>query len=72
MSQEKGTAQLDRQCFLIISKELEHGGELAHRDVTNEQIQFDQQNQAFQEAHLTMSKARLDLAVVSSLTLEQL
>ena len=58
------------QHFLKISQELERGGEVARSDVIKAQLQFQQQNQAFQEAALAMSKARLDLAVVLSPTLD--
>jgi outer membrane protein TolC len=43
---------------------------VARSDVIKAQIQFDQQMQAFREANLAMSKARLDLAVVLSPTLD--
>jgi len=58
------------QHFLKISQDLERGGEVARSDVIKAQLQFQQQNQAFQEAALAMSKARLDLAVVLSPNLD--
>ena len=70
---EYATAQqvLDQaQHFLKISQDLQRGGEVARSDVIKAQIQYDQQNQAFQEAALAMSKARLDLAVLLSPSLD--
>jgi outer membrane protein TolC len=70
---EYATAQqvLDQsQRFLKISQELEQGGEVARSDVIKAQLQFSQQNQAFQEAALAMSKARLDVAVLLSPSLD--
>lgn len=58
------------QHFLKISQDLERGGEVARSDVIKAQLQFQQQNQAFQEAALAMSKARLDLAVLLSPNLD--
>jgi outer membrane protein TolC len=58
------------QRFFNISKELERGGEVARSDVIKAQLQYDQQKQAFQEAALAMNKARLDMAVVLSPTLD--
>ncbi|HJT00979.1 MAG TPA: TolC family protein [Terriglobales bacterium] len=58
------------QHFLKISQDLERGGEVARSDVIKAQLQFQQQNQAFQEAALAMSKTRLDLAVVLSPNLD--
>ena len=56
--------------FLKVSQELERGGEVAHSDVIKAQLQLEQQQQAFQEAALAMSKARLDLAVLLSPSLD--
>lgn len=70
---EYATAQqvlAEAQHFLDISRKLQLGGEVAQSDVIKAQIQFDQQNQAFQDARLAMSKARLDLAVLLSPTLD--
>lgn len=50
--------------FLDITQKLEGGGEVSHSDVIKAHLQLDQQKQAFQEAVLTMSNARLDLAVL--------
>ncbi len=49
---------------LKASQELEQGGEVAHSDVITFQIQYNQQQQAFQEATLAMANARLALAVM--------
>jgi len=49
---------------LKVSQELEKGGEAAHSDVITFQIQYNQQQQAFQEAQLAMENARLNLAVL--------
>jgi len=52
------------QQFLIISRKLENGGEVAHSDVIKAQLQFNQQSRDLQEAQLAMDRARLDLAVL--------
>jgi outer membrane protein TolC len=49
---------------LETSRQLEKGGEVAHSDVITFQIQYNQQQQAFQEATLAMANARLALAVM--------
>jgi outer membrane protein TolC len=49
---------------LDASQQLEKGGEVAHSDVITFQIQYNQQQQAFQEATLAMQNARLALAVM--------
>ncbi|HZT68670.1 MAG TPA: TolC family protein [Terriglobia bacterium] len=49
---------------LKTSQELEQGGQVAHSDVITFQIQYNQQQQAFQEAKLQMDNARLALAVM--------
>jgi outer membrane protein TolC len=61
------TAQQSRdqaQHFLKISQEMEQQGQVAHSDVVRFQIQFNQQEQAFEEAQLAMRNARLSLAVL--------
>lgn len=50
--------------FLQISQELEQGGEVAHADVIRFQLQFNQQQQALENAEVAMSTARLNLAVL--------
>lgn len=52
------------QQFLNATRERESGGEAAHSDVIKAELQFGQQQQAFQEAKLAMANARLDLAVL--------
>ena len=49
---------------LKTSQELEQGGEIAHSDVISFQIQYNQAQQAFQEATMAMANARLALAVM--------
>lgn len=50
--------------FFDITKETERMGQVAHSDVIKAEIQYDQQQQAFEEARLALQTARLDLAVV--------
>src|SRR5262245_2438900 len=50
--------------FLQISQQEEQAGQVAHSDVVRAQIQFEQQDQALQEATLAMENARLGLAVI--------
>jgi outer membrane protein TolC len=50
--------------LLIVSQNLEHGGEVAHSDVIKFELQYDAQERAFREAKLAMAGARLDLAVL--------
>jgi outer membrane protein TolC len=52
------------QQFLILSRKLENGGEVAHSDVIKAQLQFNQQSRDLQEAKIAMDRARLDLAVL--------
>ena len=59
---QRSATEADR--FLSISQQLEKGGEVAHADVIKAEIQFQQQQQALQEAQLAIAKARLDLAVL--------
>lgn len=49
---------------LSISQQLEQGREVAHSDVIRFQLQENSQQQALQEAKLTMETARLDLSVL--------
>jgi len=49
---------------LKISQELERGQQVAHIDVITFQVEYNQEQQAFQEAELTMENARLALAVM--------
>jgi outer membrane protein len=50
--------------FLQVSQQEEQAGQVAHSDVVRAQIQFEQQDQALQDAMLTMENARLSLAVI--------
>jgi outer membrane protein len=59
---QQGMEQARRS--LEASQQLEKGGEVAHSDVITFQIQYNQQQQAFQEATLAMGNARLALAVM--------
>jgi outer membrane protein len=58
---QQGMEQARRS--LEASQQLEKGGEVAHSDVITFQIQYNQQQQAFQEATLAMGNARLALAI---------
>jgi outer membrane protein TolC len=67
-SQRKyATAQLaldqTRHSFDVTQK-LERGGEVAHSDTVKAELQLTAQDQAYREAKLAMSTARLDLAVL--------
>jgi len=59
------------QNVLKISEDMEKQGQVAHSDVIKFQIQFNQQEQAFQEANLAMGNARLNLAVLLFPTFNQ-
>jgi len=50
--------------YLDITQSLERGGEVPRSDVVRADFQYSQQEQAFEEAKLTMDNARLDLAVL--------
>jgi len=50
--------------FLMISQDLERGGEVAHSDVVKLQLQQLTQEQALREATLALETTRLDLAVL--------
>ena len=52
------------QDFLVLSRKLENGGEVAHADVIKAQIQAQDRQRDLREARLAMDKARLDLAVL--------
>lgn len=52
------------QRFLIMSQQLEQGGEVAHSDVIKAQIQANDQQRALEEARLAAQNARLNLAVL--------
>lgn len=57
--------------FFDITQDQERVGQAAHSDVVQAQIQYQQQQQAFEEARLEMSGARLDLAVILFPTLNE-
>lgn len=50
--------------FLQIAKALEQGGEVAHTDVIRFELQYNQQQQALENAEEAMTTARLNLAVL--------
>jgi outer membrane protein TolC len=52
------------QHFYQITQDAERVGQAAHSDVVQAEIQYRQEQQAFNEARLAMESARLDLAVV--------
>ena len=54
----------EAQHFLNITKDQEQHGLVAHADVLKAQVQFEQQQQAFDQANLAMEDARLNLAVL--------
>jgi outer membrane protein len=57
--------------FLDITQAIERAGQAPHSDVIKSQIQYGQQEQAFEEANLAMENARLDLAVLLFPTLKE-
>ncbi len=59
------------QRFLEISEALERGGEVAHTDVIRFELQYNQQEQALENAQVAMSNARLNLAVLMFPTLNE-
>jgi outer membrane protein TolC len=62
-----GTSQqtLDQsEHFFDIAQETERLGQAAHSDVIKAEIQYSQQQQAFEETRLALENARLDLAVL--------
>jgi outer membrane protein TolC len=56
---------------LDITQQTENQGQASHSDVIKSQIQYGQQQQAFEEANLAMENARLDLAVLLFPTLNE-
>jgi outer membrane protein TolC len=75
VSQRKyGTAQHSlgqAQHFFEVAQSSEHLGQTAHSDVIKAEIQYRQQQQAFDESRLAMENARLDLAVLLFPTLNE-
>ncbi len=61
----------EAQRFLNITKDQEQHGLVAHADVLKAQVQFEQQQQAFDQANLAMEDARLNLAVLLFPTLNE-
>ncbi|HTR25332.1 MAG TPA: TolC family protein [Terriglobales bacterium] len=59
---QRAVAEADH--FLDISQKLEKGGEVANSDVIKARIQAQTQQRGLQDATLSMSKSRLDLAVL--------
>jgi outer membrane protein TolC len=57
--------------FFDITQDAERVGQAAHSDVVKAEIQYRQQEQAFEEAKLAMEGARLDLAVLLFPTLDE-
>jgi outer membrane protein len=57
--------------FYDITQDAENVGQTSHSDVLQAEIQYRQQNQAFQEAKLAMESARMDLAVLIFPTLNE-
>lgn len=57
--------------FYDITQDAERVGQAAHSDVLQAEIQYRQQDQAFQEAKLAMESARTDLAVLIFPTLNE-
>lgn len=50
--------------FYEITQDAERVGQVAHSDVIQAEVQYSQQQQAFDDAQLAMNNARLDLAVL--------
>ncbi|HEX5426382.1 MAG TPA: TolC family protein [Candidatus Acidoferrales bacterium] len=50
--------------FYQITQDAERVGQVAHSDVVQAELQYSQQQQAFDDAQLAMNNARLDLAVL--------
>lgn len=57
--------------FYDITQDSERVGQAAHSDVVQAEIQYRQQEQAFEEAKLEMESSRLDLAVILFPTLNE-
>lgn len=52
--------------FYDVTQDAERVGQVSHSDVIQAEVQYQQQEQAFNDAQLAMNNARLDLAVVIS------
>jgi outer membrane protein TolC len=57
--------------FFDLAQQQERSGQVSHSDVIKSEIQYQQQQQAFDESRLAMDGARLDLAVVLFPTLNE-
>ena len=57
--------------FYDITQDAERVGQVAHSDVLQAEIQYRQQDQAFQDSTLAMESARMDLAVLLFPTLNE-
>ena len=57
--------------FYDLAQQQERAGQVSHADVIKSEIQYRQQQQAFDEARLAMDSGRLDLAVVLFPTLNE-
>jgi outer membrane protein TolC len=57
--------------FFDLAQQQERAGQVSHSDVVKSEIQYRQQEQAFDEARLAMDTARLDLAVILFPTLTE-
>lgn len=66
---QEALAQAQR--FFNITQDQEQHGLVAHADVLNAQVQYEQQQQAFEQANLAMENARLNLAVLLFPTLNE-
>jgi outer membrane protein TolC len=62
LSAQKAADEGDR--FFKLTRDLEHGGEVAHSDVIKAELQAQERWRALQEAQLGLLNARLDLAVL--------
>ncbi|HSS97296.1 MAG TPA: TolC family protein [Terriglobales bacterium] len=65
------TALAEAEKFLKISRDLEHGGEVAHSDAIKAEIQYNDRQRGLQEARLAMENAQLALAVIVLPNFEQ-
>lgn len=57
--------------FFDLAQQQERSGQVSHSDVIKSEIQYQQQQQAFDESRLAMDSARLDLAVMLFPTLNE-
>jgi len=59
-----GRAAEEGDHFLDLTKQLEHGGEVAHSDTIKAELQAQDRRRQLEEARLALLNARLDLAVL--------